>query len=86
MGFVQGLAQCFAHGSPDGAGLSFDLALQSTHDGALAFDGPAHAFELAGMGIASGLATLFSGFLGEGLLEFDPGVLGRFYQLGACRL
>jgi hypothetical protein len=56
VGFAQGLVQCLPHGSPDGAGLALDLALQPTHDGALALDGAAHALELAGVGIAPRLA------------------------------
>lgn len=83
MGFVQGLAQCFAHGSPDGAGLSFDLALQSTHDGALAFDGPAHALELAGVGVSPGLAPELFALFGKRLLQINPRILGRLHQLGA---
>ena len=86
MGFVQGLAQCFPHCHPDGAGFAVNLALQSADDGALALDGAAHALELAGMGVAPGLAPQLLALFGEGLLELDAGVFGSLHQLGACRL
>ena len=56
-GFVQGLTQRMTHGRPDGTGLAVNLALQPSDDGALALDGAAHALELAGMGVAPGLAA-----------------------------
>ena len=86
LGLVQRLGECLPHGLPHGTGLALDLALQAPHDGALAFDGPAHALELAGMGVAPGLAAELLAFLGKGLLEIDSDLLGGLDQLHTCRL
>ena len=60
--------------------------MQSAYDGALAFDGFAHAFELAGMGVAPGLVDQQLAFFGVGLLELYAFGLGHFDQFDASGL
>ena len=81
-GLVQGLAERLLHGCTDGAGLAFHLALEPPDDGALAFDGPAHALELPDVGVALGLAVEVLAFLGKRLFQIDARVLGRLHQVG----
>lgn len=64
-------------------GIAVYLSLQPPDDGALAFDGAAHALELASMGIATSLSGEVLALLGKRLLQIDPDLLGRFHQLGA---
>ena len=66
--------------------------MQAAHDGALSFDDFAHAFELAGMGVAPSLVAQQLAFFGVSLFELDALGLGRlnqfdsggFQQLAVC--
>ncbi|WP_028603018.1 hypothetical protein [Ottowia thiooxydans] len=58
-------------------------ALQPAHDDELELDGRADAFELAGLGVTSGLESQLLAFLGKALLERDAHVFGSLHQLGA---
>jgi hypothetical protein len=60
--------------------------VQSTHDSALAFDGLALAFELAGMGVAPSLVAQQLAFFGVSLFELDAFCLGSFDQFDASGL
>src|SRR5690606_17965859 len=81
-GLVQGLFECLAYRLTDGAGFAIYLTAQPRDDRALALDAAAHAFELAGMCIAPGLAAKLLALLGEGLLQIDASVLGCLDQFG----
>lgn len=65
---VQTLLQCLACGSADGAGFALHLTGQPAKNGALAFDGPSHAFELLGVCVAASLVRKLLSFFGIGLL------------------
>ncbi len=68
------------------AELAVDLPAQAAHVGALALERLAHALLLLGMRVPPSLAAQVAAFLGEGLLQFGPLVLGGRHQLGPCGL
>lgn len=85
-GFVDAHAQGLLNSLAQSRHLACDLAVQSAYDGALAFDGFAHAFELTGMGVAPSLVAQQLAFFGVVLFELDALGLGRFDQFDASGL
>ncbi len=79
-------AQGLLNGLAQSRHLACDLGVQSPHDGALALDHLAHAFELAGMGVAPGLVAQRLALFGVGLFELDALGLSRFNQFDASGL
>jgi hypothetical protein len=77
-GLVQDMTQDFLHRLAQNVHLATYLALQPPDVGALAFDDFSHAFELAGMGLATSLVAQQLAYFGVGLLEFDAIGLGGF--------
>jgi hypothetical protein len=71
-GLVQDMSQGCLYSLSQDIHLATAFALQPADDGALAFDGLAHALELLGMGVAACLVAQQVAFFGVGLLEFDP--------------
>jgi hypothetical protein len=70
-GIVQRVAKCFLNGLDECGHLATHLTLQPSNEGALTFDGFAHAFELAGMAVTPRFVAQQLALLGVRLFELD---------------
>ena len=71
-----------------GPGVEFALyfAQDDAQEGALAFDGFLHPFELFGMGVSARFSAQRFALFGVALLEYDAGTFGGMDDLVPCNL